>query len=241
MRERQPSDASKVSSPSPTPESSAASVVSSISCSSPVLTVNNGVLKEESRRQEYDFEKENDYRRFQELLMGPDVTLQLQVPIQAIAAKKYRKSTLIKESHLQLLRLWQYDDGHQTLMFFANLSSSRYREYGLENLRPVESKSTTTIRLDVHLPGMVRRRSSSKSPLPINIPATQDQARSGGGCMDESDMTELDYLSIKFDDSKFRTAFLHEARFHSSTKEPAPSPLTFPMTSTGSLTTKIFQ
>lgn len=226
MSERQPSDASKVLSPSLTPESSAASVASSRSCCSPILTVNNGVLKEESRCQEYEFEKENDYHRFQELLMGPDVTLQLQVPIQSIVAKKYRESKLLKESHLQLLRLWQYDDGHQTLMFFANLSSTRYREYRLENLRPVESKSTTTIRLDVHLPGMVRRRSSSKNPLPINIPATQDPARSGGGCMDENDMTDLDYLSIQFGDSKFRIAFLHEARFHSSAEEPARSPLT---------------
>ena len=179
------------------------------------------MLKEESRHQEYDFEQENDYHRFQELLMGPDVTLQLQVPIQAIEAKKYGQSKPIKESSLQLLRLWQYD-GHQTLMFLANLSSSRYREYRLENLRPVESKSTTTIRLEVHLPGMVRRRSSSKNSLPINLPATQDQARR----IDENDMTDLDYLSIKFDDSKCRTAFLHEARFHSSAEEPAPSPVT---------------
>ena len=152
--------------------------------------------------------------------------LQLQVPIQSIAAKKYRESKLVQESHLQLLRLWHYD-GHQTLMFFANLSSTRYREYRLENLRPVESKSTTTIKLEVHLPGMVRRRSSSKNPLPINIRATQDQARSGG-CVDENDMTDLDYLSIKFDDSKGRTAFLHEARFHGSAAEPAPSPLLLP-------------
>ena len=200
-------------------------MVSSKSCTSPILTVNNGVLKEESRRQEYDFENQNDYYRFQELLMGPDVALQLQVPIQSIAAKKYGESKPIKESHLQLLRLWHYD-GHQTLMFFANLSSTtRYREYRLENLRPVESKSTNTIKLVVHLPGMVRRRSSSKNPLPIDIPTTQDQARSGG-CVDENDMTDLDYLSIKFDDSKSRTAFLHEARFHSSAEEPAPSPLT---------------
>ena len=154
--------------------------------------------------------------------MGPDVTLQLQVPIQSIAAKKYTESKLIKESQLQLLRLWQYH-GHQTLMFFANLSSTRYREYRMENLRPVE-KSKTTIRLDVHLPGMVRRRSSSQNPLPINLPTTQDQARSDG-YIDGNDMTDLDYLSIEFGDPKSRTAFLHEARFHNSAEAPAPSPL----------------
>ena len=153
--------------------------------------------------------------------MGLDVKLQLQVPIQSIAVKKYREHRLIKESQLQLLRLWQYD-GYQTLMFFANLSSNKYREYRMENLRPVESKSKTTIRLDVHLPGMVRRRSSSQNPLPINISATQEQAGSGDS-VDENCMTDIDYLSIEFSDSKDRTAFLHEARFHSSTEGRTPS------------------
>ncbi len=180
------------------------------------------MLKEESRRQEYDFVDIGDYCRFQEMLMGPDVELQLQVPIQSITAKKYKGNKVSKESQLQYLRLWQ-SSGHQTLMFFANLSSNKYREYQMEYLRPVESKSKTTIRLDVHLPGMVRRRSNSKSPFPITELAPQEQARLGG-CVDENDMTDLDYLSIEFSYPGDRATFLQKARFHGRAEDPTASP-----------------
>lgn len=202
--------------------SSAASVTSSKSLGSPVLTTNDGPLKEESQHHEYDFDRMEDYYRFQELLMGPDVMLQLQVPIQSIAAKRYEESKATKESQLQYLRLWQAG-GHQTLMFFANLTSNKYRGYSMENLRPVESKSKITIRLDVHLPGMVRRRSSSKSPLAIAKASIQEQARFGV-YSDESDMTDLDYLSIEFNSADDRTAFLREARFHGPAEESMASP-----------------
>lgn len=223
--ERKSSDASSVRSSSLAPGSSAASVASSRSLGSPESTTNSSVLKEESRRQEYDFESREDYWRFQELLMGPDVKLQLQVPVQSIMAKKYEESKPKKESELQYLRLWQ-SGGRQTLMFFANLSSSKYREYRMENFRPVESKSKTTIRLDVHLPGMVRRRSSSKSPLIIPKPSAQEEARFGG-YPDENDTVDLDYLSIAFGSAGDRAAFLREARFHGSAEEPIASSYTF--------------
>ena len=224
--ERHPSDASTVLSPSLTPVSSAASISGS-SLGSPVFTTNNSVLKEESRCQEYDFERIKDYERFQELLMGPDVKLQLQVPVQSITAKKYEESKPTKESQLQYLRLWE-SDGRQTMMFFANLSSTKhkYREYMMENLRPVESKSKITIRLEVHLPGMVRRRSSSKSPLIIAKPSALERARLGGDT-DENDMANLDYLSIEFSSAEDRTAFLREARFHGSPEDLIASPFVF--------------
>lgn len=185
------------------------------------------MLKEESRCQEYDFERIKDYERFQELLMGPDVKLQLQVPVQSITAKKYEESKPTKESQLQYLRLWE-SDGRQTMMFFANLSSTKhkYREYMMENLRPVESKSKITIRLEVHLPGMVRRRSSSKSPLIIAKPSALERARLGGDT-DENDMANLDYLSIEFSSAEDRTAFLREARFHGSPEDLIASPFVF--------------
>ena len=69
-----------------------------------------------------------DYRVFQELLMGPDVKLHLQVPIQLITSKRYEEGKLVKHSSLQYLRLWQYGRS-QYLMFFANMSSNKYKEY----------------------------------------------------------------------------------------------------------------
>ena len=201
--------------------SSAASVTSS-SQGSPILTTNSGVLKEESRRQEYDFASKEDYRRFQELLMGPNVSLQFQVPFQSITAKKYEERKPSKESQLQYLRLWQ-SNGRQTLMFFANLSSNKYREYTTENFRPVESKSKTTIRLDVHLPGTVRRRSGSQSPLVIAKPSTQEQTQLNQN-INGDDMTDLNYLLVEFGSAKDRAAFLHEAKFHASAQGPTASP-----------------
>ena len=178
------------------------------------------MLKEESQRHEYDFRNPEDHRRFQELIMGPDIKLQLQVPIQLITAKKFEKSAT-KESQLQYLRLWQ-SGGRQSLMFFANLVSTKYREYRMEYLRPVE-KSKTTIRLDVHLPGMVRRRSSGRNPLPIARPSAQQQARLGGNG-DENDMSELDYLLIEFSCAQDRIEFLCKAEFYGSPGEPTTSP-----------------
>ena len=153
--------------------------------------------------------------------MGPEVKLQLQVPIQSITAKKFEKSAT-KESHLQYLRLWQ-SGGRQSMMFFANLASIKYKEYRMEYLLPVE-KSKTTIRLDVHLPGRVRRRSSGKSPLPIPNPSALEQARFGG-YTDENDMSELDYLLIEFSCAKDRLEFLGKAEFHGMPGESTASPL----------------
>ena len=223
--ERRTSDVPSVLSPALAPVSSAASTASSVDKDSPISTFHNGILKEESRRQEYDFKNEKDYTRFQEILMGPNVKLQLQVPIQSITSKKYEINRPTKESHLQYLRLWQFS-GCQTIMFFANISSTKYREYTMENLRPVDLKSKTSIRLEVHLPGMVRRRSSSKSPLIIPRLSTQEQA-SLGAYTDENDMSSLDYLSIEFSSPEGRTAFLREARFHISAKEPTASPFAY--------------
>lgn len=222
--ERQPLDASVIVSPSLTPASSAASVASSRSLGSPVLTANSGALSEVvSRCQTYNFENKDDYRRFQELLMGADMRLQLQIPVHSITVKKYEESKN-KESELQYLRLWQ-SGRRQTLMYFANHltdkdgAPGKYREYKMENLRAAESKSKskTTIRLEVHLPGMVRRRSSSKSPAMIDQLSTQERAD------DENDMTHLDYLSMEFFSAEDKSAFLHEARFH-GLEEPIASP-----------------
>lgn len=223
--ERRPSDVPSFLSPSLAPVSSEASVASSRNIGSPVLTINNDVLKEESQRQEYDFENRDDYRRFQEILMGPDVKLQLQVPVQSITSKRYEVNRPTKESQLQYLRLWEFS-GCQTVMFFANISMTKYREYKMENFRPVDLKSKTVIRLEAHLPGMVRRRSSSKSPLIIPKPFSQEQAKLGA-YTDENDMSSLDYLSIEFSSTDDRNAFLREARFHGSGKEPTASPLAF--------------
>ena len=216
-----PSDASTPPVPSLTSASSATSVASMHNPEWPILTASSSVPKEVSRYHEYDFEHRDDYERFQELLMGLDVRLQLQEPVHSITARKYENKPS-RESRLQYVRLWQ-SGGCQTLMFFANLTSEAYREYKMENFRPVDSRSKTTIRLDVHMPGMVRRRSSSKSPIIISKPMAHEQIKFAQNT-DEDDMIELDYLSIEFSSAEGRSAFLETARFHGLHEESATSP-----------------
>lgn len=118
----------------------------------------NSNFKDESRRHEYDFEREDgafrllkqtfhllsvlpDYRRFQELLMGQDVRLDLQVPVRLVTCKRYDESKPSGLSELQYIRLWQYGRS-QYLMVFANASSNKYREYKSQFPDPmVENRS----------------------------------------------------------------------------------------------------
>ena len=153
--------------------------------------------------------------------MGPNFRLQLQVPIDLIKAKKYEKGSCQEESHLQYLRLWQ-SGGCQTLMFYANCTSEVYREYKMENFRPEDMRSKTKVKLEVHMPGMIRRKSSSKSPIIIPKPSAQEQVRLSCNT-DEDDMKELDYLSIEFSSAEGKSAFLEEAKFHGSPEESATS------------------
>ena len=60
--------------------------------------------------------------------MGPDVKLHLQVPIQFISSKRYEEGKAVRHSELQYLRLWQCGRS-QYLMFFANASTNKYKEY----------------------------------------------------------------------------------------------------------------
>ena len=81
--------------------------------------------------------------------MGPDIELNLQVPVEHITSKRYEEGKLVKHSGLQYLRLWQYGRS-QYLMFFANMSSNKYKEY--------KSASTNRIRVSI------RFRPKAKSP-----------------------------------------------------------------------------
>lgn len=68
--------------------------------------------------------------------MGPDTKLNLQVPIQLITSKRYEEGKPSKQSELQYLRLWQCGR-HQYLMFFANLSSAKYKEYKSASVKAI--------------------------------------------------------------------------------------------------------
>ena len=145
------------------------------------------------------------------MLMGPNVKLQLEVPIQSITAKKWKENKPNRESHFQYLRLWRFRE-RQTLMYFANASSVKYKDYGMENFRSIESKSETSIRLEVHMLG---QGSISGSPLIVPKPAAQEQTKVGGD-IDNDDIAYLDYLLIDFSCAQDKNLFLREVESHDS-------------------------
>lgn len=117
----------------------------------------------------------------------------------------------------------------------------------VENFRPVEWKSKTVVRLDVHLPGMIRRDSKSKSPTMIAEHPAQGQAPEVGLTreIDLDDLRTLDSITIKFTSAEGmiglrsqevsvmltrfslvgKAAFLREASFHGLRDDPLMSPL----------------
>ena len=70
----------------------------------------------------------------------------------------------------------------------------------MEYFRPAESKSKTVVKLDVNLPGMVRRGSKSKSPLPRLDGLAREQVSESGltGETDTNELRRLDSLTIEF-------------------------------------------
>ncbi len=155
--------------------------------------------------------------------MGPDAKLQLEVPIQSITAQKLKENKPNKESHLQYLRLWRFRE-RQILMYFANASSVKHKEYGMEIFRSRSSWSETAIRLEVqHSIGHGGGGSSygqesisnPKSPLIIPKPAAQEQTKVGGD-IDDDDIADLDYLLIDFSCVQDKNLFLREVEIHDS-------------------------
>ncbi len=79
----------------------------------------------------------------------------------------------------------------------------------MEYFRPVDVKSKTTLRLDVHLPGMIRRNSKSQSPVLVanhkSHERNPEQSLTGNASLE--DLKTLDHLSVEFDHAagKLRT------------------------------------
>ena len=68
-----------------------------------------------------------DYITFQERVMGKEYRLRFHEPINQIMYKQIEGSKS-SQCEMQYLRLWQCGV-RQTMMFFANMSSNKYKEY----------------------------------------------------------------------------------------------------------------
>ena len=156
--------------------------------------------------------------------MGNDVKLQLQLPVQSITSKRYDESKPSRQAKFQYLRLWQ-SGRHQFLMYFCNMTSEKCKEHKgqwpwyavsmlalmstVERFRPVDTKSKTLLKLEVNLPGMVRRNSKSKSPMLIPEHSAHSQVSEVGlaGVTDMEELTLLDCLIIEFADTEGINSF----------------------------------
>lgn len=183
-------------------------------------------FRRETDRQEYDFEDYKDSKRFQEMMTGPDVELQAQLPTDQVTLK-YPKRGPIRESEFQCIRLWR--SGHnQYLTFYANKSSPGiYREYPMRHLKKGKNKSKSVV-LEVDIPKSPSRQESSvrRPQLAHN---TSDQSIEQGltRTIDIENLRDMQEMTIVFTKATDQVVFLQQANFNGIIRDPVLPPLSF--------------
>ena len=173
------------------PASSAASIKST----STSFSMSNDT-KFHKERLMLEFGSSKEYTLFQELIIGPGVKLQAEVPAWEIIAKYHHSKSKIKESSMPCLRLWQRGR-FQYLLFHANTSPEKtYKEFRMVHFELDDAgKSKTSIKLRVKL------LDTAGEPMGLTRP------------IDTETLKNLEYLLINFEEAKDKVAFSKIATF----------------------------
>ena len=172
------------------PASSAASVMST---STSLSTSNDAKFHKEDRLM-LEFGSSDDYKFFQELVIGPDVELQAEIPAWEITAKYHTSRSKIKESRMPCLRLWRRGR-FQYLLFHANTSlENTYKEFRMSHFE-LDDAGKTSIKLRVNL------LDTTGEPMGLTRP------------VETENLKNLDYLLINFEEAKDKAAFSITATF----------------------------
>ena len=186
---RKKSETPRMDSLSP-PASSAASMMSTSTSAS----MSNDTKFHKEDRLMLEFGSSDDYRLFQELVIGPDVELQAEIPAWEIIAKYHSSKSKIKESSMPCLRLWRRGR-FQYLLFHANTSrETTYKEFRMIHFN-LDAASKTSIKLRVNL------LDTAGEPMGLTRP------------IDTETLKNLDYLLINFEEDKDKAAFSITATF----------------------------
>ena len=185
------SEAPRMDSLSP-PASSAASIMST----STSVSMSNDTRFHKEDRLMLEFGSIEDYRLFQELVIGPDVELQAEVPAWEIIAKYHNSKSKFKESSMPCLRLWRRGR-FQYLLFHANTSPEKaYKEFRMVHFELDDAgKGKTSIKLRVNLLDTAGELMGLTRPI------------------DTENLKNLEYLLISFEEAKDKAAFSKTATF----------------------------
>lgn len=141
-----------------------------------------------------EFGNSDHYRLFQEVVIGPDVELQAEIPAWEIFAKYRNVKSESKESSMPCLRLWRRGC-FQYLLFHANTSPWKtYKEFRMNHF-VLNEVGKTSVRLRVNL------LNTAGEPMGLTKPIDTDNLRN------------LDYLLINFEKDRDKAAFSITATF----------------------------
>ena len=147
-----------------------------------------------------EFGSSDHYKLFQEVVLGPDVELQAEIPAWDIFAKFRNDKTEVKESSMPCLRLWRRGR-FQYLLFPANTSPwITYKEFRM-----------THFELDE--PGKTSKTSKNSIRLRVNIVNTAGEPMGLTRPIDTDKLRNLEYLSINFETGKEKAEFRITATF----------------------------
>ena len=185
---RKKSETPRMDSLSPLASSAASIMSTSIS-----ISMSNDTKFHREDRLMLEFGSSDDYKLFQELVIGPDVELQAEIPAWEIIAKYHNSKSKIKESSMPCLRLWRRGR-FQYLLFHANTSQEKtYKEFRMTHFK-LEGGGKTSIKLRVDL-------DTAGESMGLTRP------------IDTDNMRNLEYLLINFEDGKDKAAFSITATF----------------------------
>lgn len=168
----------------------------------------------ESGPPEFDFGGFDDCRRFQQLVLGQGIDLVVpQFPVEGVVTIRAKVST--KESKSQCLRLWRRGP-YQYIMYYANLTSSTYKEYRTDYLKDRPVKSKKSVQLEIQLSSSQERRGSELRDSITHATRYSPTTTTGEPGLtrptDLEDLKSLDYLKIDFSREEDKKRFLQHAK-----------------------------
>ena len=192
--EKLPSWKESASSPRMDCLSPTASSAASVMSTSTSASMGNNTRFRKEDRLVLEFGSSDHYKLFQEVVIGPDVELQAEIPAWEITAKYHNGKNKMKESRMPCLRLWRRGR-YQYLLFHANTSPEKtYKEFRMNHFE-LDEAGKTSIRLRVNLPNI------AGEPMGLTKP------------IDTENLRNLDYLLISFEKESDKVAFSITATF----------------------------
>ena len=202
-REILPSLKNSETSPSMDCLSPAASSAASIMSTSTSASMGNDTRFRKEDQLVIEFGSSDHYKLFQEVVLGPDVELEAEIPAWDIFAKFRNVKTEVKESSLPCLRLWRRGR-FQYLLLPANTSPwITYKEFRMTHFELDDLGKTSKMSKTPKYPIRLR----------VNLVDTAGEPMGLTRPIDTENLRNLEYLLINFETEKEKAEFKIIATF----------------------------